>query len=179
MANEAWVEITDKRTGRGLMKNFSDKLAFKPHTKEFPGIDEPSPSITYRISFIWETDIENHRRILIDFHTCAYKAFRRCAQKDQWLFTTDVYHCNYRFYPQSAFEGSNPDAWKTPLFPNGEYSIFVSKSCSFGLFGHPWEKTICIFGASLISTFEIYKPELFRDIIRKNGRPATKCHPGA
>lgn len=159
------------------MRNFRGKLSFKPHTKEFPGINEPSPSITYRVSSIWETDAENHRRILADFHACAYKAFRCCVQEGQWLFATDVYHYDHWFYPRSAFEWSNPDAWKTPLFPNGEYSIFVPKSCYFGLFGHPWEQTICIFGSPLVSAFELYKPELFRHIIRKNGKSLAKPVP--
>ncbi len=177
MIMDAWLEITDKHMRKALMRNFTDRLAFRPHTKDFPGIKEPSPSITFQISSVWQADAENHRRILIDFHTCAHKAFRKCVQHDQWLLATDVYHYDYRFYPQSAFEGSNPDAWKTPLFPNGEYSIFVPKSCAFGLFGHPWEQTICVFGASLISAFDLYKPELFRQIIRKNGKPITRPDP--
>ena len=42
--------------------------------------------------------------------------------------------------------------WPVPVFPNGDYYIFARPDFSTGTFGHPWEKTLCVFGSELVQT---------------------------
>lgn len=51
---------------------------------------------------------------------------------------------------------------------NGDYYFFVKKDFSWGYFGHPWEKSICIFGDVFIKAIEEYKPQLFNIELRKD-----------
>jgi hypothetical protein len=39
----------------------------------------------------------------------------------------------------------------------------------FGVFGHPWEHTICVFGESLLIKVDKQKPVLFNTLLRTNG----------
>jgi hypothetical protein len=40
--------------------------------------------------------------------------------------------------------------WPVPVFPHGDYYIFLEEGMTMGTFGHPWEKTLCVFGQDLI-----------------------------
>jgi hypothetical protein len=40
------------------------------------------------------------------------------------------------------------------VIPDGDYHIFLAPDFSWGFFGHPWEWTICVFGAPLLATLE-------------------------
>ena len=177
-----WIQITDKAAQRDLLHSFRQKLGFQASTKEFPGILEPVPSFTYQISWAYQLDQATFREVLADFQKMAVKAFRHCTEVSQCIYATDVYHYNYRFYPHVRFPSKNEDEWEVPIFPNGEYSIFGPRNFSWGLFGHPWEQTICIFGNPLVEAFKIYRPKLFRELIRQDGKivnkPGPKAHAG-
>jgi hypothetical protein len=54
--------------------------------------------------------------------------------------------------------------------PNGDYYIFFEKNLNFGVFGHPWEGTMCIFGKELITNIEQNTPSIFTEKIRVNGK---------
>jgi len=41
--------------------------------------------------------------------------------------------------------------WPTTVFPNGDYTIFLTEDMSTGTFGHPWEQTLCVFGEPMVS----------------------------
>jgi len=36
------------------------------------------------------------------------------------------------------------------IFPDGDYYAFLRHDFSMGTFGHPWERTLCVFGKALI-----------------------------
>lgn len=38
------------------------------------------------------------------------------------------------------------------MFPNGDYYTFARPDFSEGTFGHPWERTLCVFGPRLVET---------------------------
>ncbi|MDH6280004.1 DUF2716 domain-containing protein [Prescottella agglutinans] len=60
-------------------------------------------------------------------------------------------HPGYRF--DAAVHSATCDAeWRVPVYPNGDYYIFVREDLSDGTFGHPWERTLCVFGERLVSS---------------------------
>ncbi|WFR71123.1 DUF2716 domain-containing protein [Prescottella defluvii] len=77
-------------------------------------------------------------------------------------------HPGYRF--DAAVHTATRDAeWRVPVYPNGDYYIFVREDLSEGTFGHPWERTLCVFGERLVSslgrTLATWLP-----VIRRNGQ---------
>lgn len=92
-------------------------------------------------------------------------AFQRCTAKSQRLYALDWQHEGYWFYPH----GNYPDKGLIPVFPDGDYYIFLAEDFSFGTFGHPWEESLCIFGQPLLNAFAQDPPLLFHDIIRSVG----------
>jgi hypothetical protein len=56
-----------------------------------------------------------------------------------------------------------------PVFPDGVYTLFLAADARFGIFGHPWEMTVCVFGQELLDAFGPDLPELFRKLVRRDG----------
>ena len=53
-------------------------------------------------------------------------AFRHCLSPSERLYALDWQHPGYWFDPHGAFDPSDPDGWKVPVFPAGDYYIEIS-----------------------------------------------------
>lgn len=138
---------------------FDEQFDFKPsvYRPDFPGIKEPSPSITY------EFDYPISPEIIDDLETQTLSAFLSVVSVDEALFVLDWQHDCYSFRPHLPFRD-----WEIPVLPDGDYYIFLAKDFRFGIFGHPWEQTICVWGSELLATFERNKPILFQSPVRQH-----------
>ncbi|SDZ21211.1 Protein of unknown function [Micromonospora pattaloongensis] len=75
----------------------------------------------------------------------------RTLEPDTSLVVLDWQHQMYRFWPHRFACLPDPQ-WQTEVFPTGDYYIFLTEDMSTGTFGHPWEKTLCVFGEPLVSS---------------------------
>lgn len=150
----AWIELPDREYDEAWSR-FDRQFAFKPSTRQWPAICEPHPSITYQLPQPWTGDDED------DLHRQVLAAFRMSVPPNGRLYALDWQHPGYWFYPHVSF-----DQWAAPVLPNGDYYIFLTDDFSFGLFGHPWEWTICVFGQPLLAAFTTYRPRLFSSVKR-------------
>ncbi len=132
----------------------------------WPGITEPSPSITYSVSSLYNDEAILDARVN-DIHRKALTVFRLCVEAETPLYVLDWQHPAYLFYPHASFDPDDLDEWRIPVFPDGDYLIFIAQDFSFGTFGHPWEQTICVFGEQLINAFEQNLPYAFEEVRRK------------
>ena len=57
---------------------------------------------------------------------------------------------------------------RVPVLPNGDYYLYLAPDLSFGTFGHPWEQTICVFGAPLLAATESNRPRLLTRAVRSH-----------
>jgi hypothetical protein len=138
---------------------FGETFSFNPsvHPENFPGISEPSPSITFEISRYFGDEDDN-----ADLETKVLAGLRSQLSINERIYALDWQHPCYWFYPYREFT-----EWYVPALPNGDYYIFVSKDLSFGIFGHPWEWTSCVWGDGLISYFESNTPVLWPRVKRR------------
>ena len=170
----AWARLAEAEAGR-VWDRFSSEFAFRASTRpeEWPGIREPDPSITWDLaverpfsSKRWRFAVET-----ADLHALVLAAFRDCTGEGQWLYALDWQHPAYRFWPHRLTEWENDDAWEVPVFPDGDYYAFLAPDFSFGTFGHPWEASLCVFGAALLSALETNNVGILNAVIRRDGKP--------
>ena len=163
----AWYELKQEEEDK-VWDRFYTQFSFRPSVNPayWPGIKEPQPSITYSISSIYGAGEEHYQRLDKDLRTKTLTALRLCIAPDEFLYVLDWQHACYRFYPHPSYAGK-PIKWLVPVLPNGDYYIFLRQDFTFGLFGHPWEQTICVFGEPFLNVLEKDKPLLFSNIIRK------------
>nr|WP_230688728.1 DUF2716 domain-containing protein [Micromonospora sp. WMMC415] len=50
--------------------------------------------------------------------------------------------------------------WPLSPYPDGDYHIYLSEDFRFGSFGHPWESSLCIFGAELLDAIAAVRRSL-------------------
>ena len=164
MTSAAWVELKSVEYDK-IWSLVYDRLEFRPSMDEqnFPGFREPSPSITYSISGIWGDDFAE---LSSDMHLNAGRMFRQVVAGGDFLYALDWQHPCYRVYPDHM-ETLDENDWKVPVLPNGDYYIFLEPTLKFGWLGHPWEQTVCIFGSPLLDQLKRYRPNAFRDPIRR------------
>jgi len=93
------------------------------------------------------------------------------------IWVWDPSHEIYSFNPHAFEKAKEPAAWGLSPLPNGDYHIFMNQTWDQGIFGHPWEQTICIFGKTLLSAFASRPPKLFRKIVRRDFRVVSPLDP--
>lgn len=144
------------------------ELSFRPsvHRENWPGIKEPIPSITYDIS-----RADPHSHSLYEFNHRLAAAFRQCINTNERLYALDWQHPCYWFDPNKLAEPADPSQWKISPLPDGDYSIFLAADFRWGIFGHPWEQTMCIFGDLLLRAVSMKPPKVLNCIVRRNGQP--------
>ncbi|WP_410607414.1 DUF2716 domain-containing protein [Amycolatopsis sp. lyj-109] len=154
-----------------------DKLAFWPSTyaHAWPGFREPAPSRT------WDLSPGNLDRASAEFRlgpyaveehqvgTIALAAFREVCGPNDWMWALHWQHQSYRVRPHLM---SGSARWPVPVFPRADYHLFLAADFSYGTLGHPWERTLCVFGEKLVPAFERLGEGVLTNVLRRDGKPS-------
>jgi hypothetical protein len=133
----------------------------------WPAMDEPTPSVTFDLGQIPDGA---HRGASYDaINAEALRAFVLALPSGSELLVLDWQHPAYRLRPSQLAFAWEPE-WPVPVYPDGDYFAFLVPDLTAGAFGHPWEKTLCVFGDpfvdSLARTLSTWLPPK-----RANGQP--------
>lgn len=109
-------------------------------------------------------------------------ALTACTRPDGSLLILNWLHESYRLRPHMqptemflhhALETQLRPGWPLGRYPNGDYHILIAEDFRYGTFGHPWEQTLCLFGADLLTLVANEITGLLGSILRRSGRPTT------
>lgn len=144
-------------------RRFEREFAFHPGTDPatWPAIREPVPSVTYDLSPEFRTG-----RLTDRLETAAIAAMVAALPEDAVLVALDWFHFGYRFRPhlfRTSPLATSRRAWPVPVTPNGDYGVFFTEDLATGLFGHPWEQTLCVFGPPLVDALDLDGLPVVRD----------------
>lgn len=156
-SHQAYEQIWDR-----IYRDFN----FKPSTSIFPSFQVMHPFITYDISDYLRDSIDLDA--YDDLEKQSLDAFKEITSVDEYILALDWQHESYLVNPHLEFEKDEFGEWTIPIFSNGDYYLFIQKDFKWGYLGHPWEKSITIFGEELINAFDEHKPRMFRKILRQS-----------
>ncbi|MFD9888582.1 DUF2716 domain-containing protein [Amycolatopsis sp. NPDC059027] len=153
-----------------------DELGFAPSvfSHAWPGFREPSPSKT------WDLSPGDLDRASPEFRLGPYAveerevadvalaALKESVRPDEWVWVLHWQHQSYRFWPHRMAAADN---WTVPVFPRVDYHMFLAEDFRFGTLGHPWERTLCVFGEPLLTAFGRHGEGVFKNVLRRNGSP--------
>ncbi|SNS34346.1 Protein of unknown function [Actinomadura mexicana] len=175
----AWARLSDSDETR-VWDSFMNLTSFRASVRpdRWPGILEPQPSVTWDLArerpalsaMNWLFAVEP-----ADVNVLLHDAFKTCVDGDEWLYVLDWQHPCYRFWPHRMTEPENDVSWAIPVFPDGDYYIFLSQDLSFGTFGHPWEASLCVYGDRLLEAVEARNNGTLGGVLRRNGRSPRKA----
>jgi len=159
-----WVPFSAQEYDQIWDRIYRD-FKFEPSISKFPSFQVPHPFVTYDISncFGDSVDLDAYD----DLEEKAIDAFKETTSVDEYILALDLHHECYRVNPHLEFEKDEFGEWTIPIFPNGDYYFFIQKDFKWGYLGHPWERSITIFGEELINAFDKHKPRMFRKILRQ------------
>ncbi|ETT85368.1 DUF2716 domain-containing protein [Viridibacillus sp. FSL R5-0477] len=159
-----WLELTNAEDEKVWNKIY-DELKFEPSTTNLPSFKVPTPFITYDISLYFGK--YKGLDAYDDLEEKALLVFQECTSVDEFIYALDWQHECYWINPYLEFQKNEFDEWTVPIFPNGDYYFFIHKDFEWGYLGHPWERTITVFGKELIKGFEKHRPRMFQKILRQ------------
>lgn len=139
-----------------LWDRLEKEFAFAPDTEEFPGFRAPAPSVTWRLT---DTPTDGLDRVMRP----ALRSLTPPGQRLHWL---DWQHTGHDFDPHRVGGPGEPE-WPGEVYPNGDYYLNVHPDLRFGTFGHPWERTLCVWGAGLLAAAEAELTELLGEPLRR------------
>ncbi|HEX9030544.1 MAG TPA: DUF2716 domain-containing protein [Streptosporangiaceae bacterium] len=142
---------------------FEASFRFRPGITSVPAITEPAQSVTWHLE---STDA--HAPAAAEMNAIIEGALLRCAQQGEELYWLDWQHASYRFDPHRAGQPGQPP-WPGAACPDGDYYIYLAEDLRMGTFGHPWEPSLCVFGASLLAQVENDLTRLLGQVLRRGG----------
>ncbi|GAA1858684.1 DUF2716 domain-containing protein [Asanoa iriomotensis] len=161
MAARAYDEL--RADEAAVWDRFYAEFAFRPRVREFPAIKEPAPSVTWSLASVDDSAVDRLAEVV-------HEALATLAGSGSVL-ALDWQHPCYRVWPSRIGPDTvDPPAspgWPLSPYPDGDYFIYLAEDFRFGTFGHPWELSLCVFGAELLRLTEVDLHELLGDPMRR------------
>lgn len=124
---------------------FYDLFDFNPSVSAFPAVKSAMSQLKLDIKDCFSSDFPFNK-----LEQLALKLFEQVSKPGERLYALDWQHECYDFDPRQAMDRNEFDEWIIPIFPNGEYYIFLTKDFTNIWFGHPWEQTITLIGDNFV-----------------------------
>lgn len=168
----AWRLLSDRETRRAWDR-FDRHFAFRPcvTADAWPSIREPTPSVTWDISAAWSDPDPFLRSTNAVVNAAFLSAFQSWLSPSDSILALDWQHPCYQFFPHRRQGAWPPEEWPIPVIPAGDYYVFVANDLLDGLFGHPWESSVCVFGTGLLNHVQAALPSVFGRVLRRDGQP--------
>jgi len=159
-----------------LCDMFEARFVFKPSYTYYPAVEEPPHSVTWHVGDVTDTR-QTYRlmRSLPEDHRVARiqrvveRGLRACVRPDEQLYSVSWWHQGYRFDPARVGDPGRP-AWPGPACWEGEYYKLLTRDLRLGTFWHPWEESLCVFGAELLAEVEDDLTAVLGTVMRRGGR---------
>lgn len=181
MEDEVWAEL-DWDAGKVLWAEFADRYQFRAGTSpdKWPAIVEPIPSVVWDLYPVFTghypggfaAGSRGVAALVLD-------TLRACTEWPETVVFHDWVHPSRLFGPHEVDEPEEVRGWDVGgPFPNCDYTIFVSRDYAFGIVGHPWERSLCVFGESAVAGFAARDQGAFTKGPRRDGQPVAGAENG-
>ncbi|MFB6812405.1 DUF2716 domain-containing protein [Streptomyces sp. NPDC056387] len=146
-----------------LWDRFYADFNFKPSTTYRPAITDPSPSA------VW--NLHSHHRLVPDLPAELDAIVRRgllaATKPGEFVYWLDWQHNGYRYDPRRTDLSGRPPRPGEGAYPNGDYYLHLTDDLRLGTFGHPWEQTLTVWGATLLAAVEAELTGLLGEPVRR------------
>ena len=140
----AWKEL-DNNSYNEVWDKFNKELDFNPYGSHDKAIHTEYPILKYNIKRLFNPEFD-----ISKMENYALELFQAITEPGEKMYALDWQHPAYEFDPRGEMERDEFGEWKVPIFPNGDYYIFLTQDFQNVWFGHPWEPSITLIGKKLI-----------------------------
>jgi hypothetical protein len=171
--DSVWVEL-DWDAGKMLLHEFIDRYQFRLGVEpvDWPAIVEPTPSVAWDLGPIFAGDYPG------GLHAGSYAVaslvlgtLQDCTEWWESVVFHDWAHPSSMFRPHKVDAPDEVPGWNVGgLFPNGDFTIFLGRDDAFGIIGHPWERSLCVYGERAVAAFTERNRNRLTTVLRRNGQ---------
>lgn len=148
----------------GVWGAFEGFFGFRSGSRAVPGMTEPDASVAWSMgAAIGNPDVAARVRALVE------RGLRARTPQGGRLYRLDWQHPSHCFDPHHV-GGADRPPWPGDVFYDGAYYVHLSPDLRFGTFGHPWDASLCVFGADLLAEIEDELTALLGTVLRRGGR---------
>lgn len=150
----AWNPVEESQDDN-LWTRFCEHFSFRPGMKpdSWPSIREPVPAITWDISSplsLYDLNYTAFQTVEYNYRRLIGAGFRSSVKPGQVVFGMSWHHQTYVADPRQKDLTDKVDQWQVWVLPLGNYEILLSEDFTLGVFCHPWEQSLCVFGRPLL-----------------------------
>lgn len=147
---DAGWHLLDAAEEKSRLECFIAAFGFRSgtHPNTFPAINEPESSETWDVNAaiqLWDCDRKMFDATENAFRRSFIGTLHHAGHRDFYLL--DPHHQCFRMDLSTV--DRNIESWPTTFLPVGAYRVFTDDSLQNGAFGHPWERTVVVFGRQL------------------------------
>jgi hypothetical protein len=144
---EAWESL--EADYELLWSEFDRRFNFRASVRPegWPAITEPPGSTTINLDAIFSAPPSGFAAGASAVNALVLRALVATVPEEERLVVLDWQHASFGFWPHR--HARNGGDWCVQPFPNGDYYAFLSEDMRSGTFGHPWERSLCVFGEEL------------------------------
>lgn len=148
MTNEGvWREIDHDEAWGPFDRQFSSDPDYSERDR--PAIQLPVGALVIDLAPIFENEGPRFAAGAAAVETSAFRSFVWLAEHEE-LVALDWQHPSYRYSPAGhVLTDAEP---VVPVFPNGDYYAHMTSDLRWGTFGHPWQRTLTIWGDELVAS---------------------------
>lgn len=130
---------------------FNARFDFRPdyYERHVPAIRLPDRSLVIDLQPIYVAEAPRLAAGVDAINAAALRAFVWLAEDEQ-LIALDWQHESFTYSPGAQALSGGP--WRITVAPDGDYYAYVTQDLRWGTFGHPWQRTLTIWGDALIDS---------------------------
>ena len=131
---------------------FNERFDFKPdfYERTEPAINLPERSLVIDLAPVYAHEGPRFAAGGHAINAAALRCFVWLAG-DQEMTALDWQHTPYRYSP-AKHAVAESDQWLIPVFPDGDYYIHLAPGLTWGSFGHPWQRSLTLWGDELVES---------------------------
>ncbi|WP_008825491.1 DUF2716 domain-containing protein [Haloplasma contractile] len=150
-------QLLSKEESEKVWDIIHDKFKFNPSiNKRAKSFKIEQNHVIYDISHIWKKS--SFDSLCKDLEDKMLEVFKFITHNYEEIYALNWQHESYKFNPRGEMPRDEFGEWLVPILPDGDYYFFIEKDFEWGYIGHPWQKTITIFGDELIEGIKLNKP---------------------
>ncbi|MCB1198380.1 MAG: DUF2716 domain-containing protein [Deltaproteobacteria bacterium] len=153
MGKKAYWQFLQENEHDLVLDSFAKQYSFRPSMdpKQWPSIQTKSPIMMFDVSSYYRNEGQiSGQDIEKALQDLAIEMFCALTHKHEKMWAIDWHHLSYEFDPRKPMDLCEDfDRWLVPIFPNGDYTIFLCQDYANVWFGHPWQQSIALIGDAL------------------------------
>jgi hypothetical protein len=157
--------VFDDPQGDAVWERFTSQWNFSPHSQAYPGVVEPTASVTWHLEAIHGNDA-----LIGELERIVRRGLRASTRSGERVYCLNPFTQGYHFDARLAGGFGEPSVPCRAFPHHGDHSLYTTEDLRLGTFGDPSECSLCVFGEDLLAVVKHDLTALLGTVLRRGGQ---------